>query len=146
MAQSPSRRVAYLHFCEIATRWSDNDVYGHVNNVQFYSFFDTAVNRFLIENGVLDIHKDEVVGYVAETGCSYFRGVAFPDTLHVGIRVARLGTSSVRYEVALFRNDEDEAAAQGHFVHVYVERSSGRSVPMPDAVRALLSGIQAPSL
>ena len=141
MAQSPSKRSAYLHFCELATRWSDNDVYGHVNNVMYYSFFDTAVNRFLIENGVLDIQKDAIVGYVVETGCSYFGGVAFPDRLHVGIRVARLGTSSVRYEVALFRNDEDEASAEGHFVHVYVDRGTGRSAPIPEAARRLLATI-----
>ena len=145
--RQPERRSAFSQFTSLTTRWSDNDVYGHVNNVQYYSFFDTAVNRFLIENRVLDIHdKNGIVGYVVETGCSYFSGVAFPDTLHVGLRVARLGTSSVRYELAVFRNDEDQASAEGHFVHVYVDRSTGRSAPMPDAVRALLAGLQAPCL
>ena len=145
--RQPERRSAFRQFTSLTTRWSDNDVYGHVNNVQYHSFFDTAVNRFLIENGVLDIHdKNGIVGYVVETGCTYFSGVAFPDTLHVGLRVARLGTSSVRYELAVFRNDEDQASAEGHFVHVYVDRSTGRSAPMPDAVRALLAGLQAPCL
>jgi len=145
--RQPERRGAFRHFTSVTTRWMDNDIYGHVNNVQYYSYFDTAVNRYLIENGVLDIHdRDGTVGYVVETGCVYFRGVAFPDTLHLGMRVARLGTSSVRYELAVFRNDEDEASAEGHFVHVYVDRSTGRAAPIPDAVRALLSGIQAPCL
>ena len=145
--RQPERREAFRHFTSLTTRWMDNDIYGHVNNVQYYSYFDTAVNRYLIENGVLDIHdKDGTVGYVVETGCTYFSGVAFPDTLHVGLRVTRLGSSSVRYELAIFRNDEDEASAEGHFVHVYVDRGTGRSAPMPAAVRALLSGIQAPFL
>lgn len=119
----------------------DNDIYGHVNNVQYYSYFDTAVNQFLIERGVLDIHKGEVVGFVVDSGCSYFSPVAFPDTVHVGIRVAKLGNSSVRYEIGLYRNDDDTPAAVGHFVHVYVERSSNRSVPVPANVRDVLATI-----
>lgn len=135
-------RAAFPHFCEIATRWMDNDVYGHVNNVQYYSYFDTAVNQFLIERGVLDIHKGEVVGFVVDSGCSYFSPVAFPDTVHVGIRVAKLGNSSVRYQIGIYRNDEQAPAAVGHFVHVYVERSSNRSVPIPGPVRAVLDTIR----
>ncbi|HBZ05927.1 MAG TPA: thioesterase [Massilia sp.] len=116
----------------------DNDSYGHVNNVNYYSFFDTAVNRYLVDRGVLDIHKDDIVGFVVETGCSYFSSISFPDLIHVGVRVAKLGNSSVRYEIALYRNDDGLPAAAGHFVHVYVDRRSNKSVPIPDAVRAIL--------
>lgn len=123
----------------------DNDSYGHVNNVQYYSFFDTAVNQFLIQRGVLDIHTDEVVGLVVDTGCSYFSSVSFPDTVHVGVRVARLGNSSVRYELAIFRNDEQAPAAAGHFVHVYVDRASNQPVPIPAAVRSVLASIATPA-
>ncbi|MCE3608020.1 acyl-CoA thioesterase [Massilia sp. P8910] len=139
MRESP--RSAFPHFLAIPTRWMDNDAYQHVNNVVYYSFFDTAVNQFLIARGVLDIHADTVVGLVVDTGCTYFRSIAFPDTVHVGMRVAKLGNSSVRYELALYRNDEVLPAAAGHFVHVYVERTSNRSVPVPDAVRAVLATI-----
>ncbi|HLA34671.1 MAG TPA: thioesterase family protein [Rhodocyclaceae bacterium] len=132
-------RADFRHFLTIPTRWMDNDIYGHVNNVHYYSYFDTAVNHFLIERGVLDIHRGEVVGFVVETSCSYFQPLAFPDLVHAGIRVARLGHSSVRYEVGLFRNDEDTVAAAGHFVHVYVDRRSNQSVAMPEATRAVLS-------
>jgi acyl-CoA thioester hydrolase len=134
-------RSAWPHFVAIATRWMDNDVYGHVNNVQYYSYFDTAVNQFLIERGVLDIHSGEVVGFVVDSGCAYYRSLAFPDVVHVGIRVARLGTSSVRYEIGVYRNDDPAPAASGHFVHVYVERSSNRPVPIPAAVRSVLETI-----
>ena len=134
-------RAAFPHFCEIATRWMDNDVYGHVNNVVYYSYFDTAVNQFLIERGVLDIHNGEVVGFVVDSGCSYFSPIAFPDVVHVGIRVARLGNSSVRYEIAIYRNADPAPAAVGHFVHVYVERSSNRPVPVPARVRAALAAL-----
>jgi acyl-CoA thioester hydrolase len=135
-------RSAFPHFLVIPTRWMDNDVYGHVNNVVYYSFFDTAVNQFLIARDVLDIHKGEVVGFVVDSGCSYFSPIAFPDTVHAGIRVAKLGNSSVRYEIALYRNDEALPCAAGHFVHVYVERSSNRSVPIPASVRDVLDTIR----
>ena len=131
-------RSEFPHFLVIPTRWMDNDSYGHVNNVNYYSFFDTAVNRYLIDRGVLDIHKDDIVGFVVETGCSYFSSISFPDLIHVGVRVAKLGNSSVRYEIALYRNDDALPAAAGHFVHVYVDRRSNKSVPIPDAVRAIL--------
>jgi acyl-CoA thioester hydrolase len=134
-------RSAFPHFLPIATRWMDNDVYGHVNNVVYYSYFDTAVNQFLIERGVLDIHKGEIVGFVVDSGCAYFSSISFPDTIHAGIRVAKLGNSSVRYEIALYRNDDPLPCAAGHFVHVYVERSSNRSVPIPANVRAVLENI-----
>jgi acyl-CoA thioester hydrolase len=134
-------RSAFLHLLAIPTRWMDNDNYGHVNNVQYYSYFDTAVNAFLISRGVLDIHADQAVGLVVDTGCSYFSSVSFPDTVHVGVRVAKLGNSSVRYELAIFRNDDPAPAAAGHFVHVYVDRASNRPVPIPAAVRAVLATI-----
>jgi acyl-CoA thioester hydrolase len=134
-------RSAFPHFLAIPTRWMDNDVYGHVNNVQYYSYFDTAVNQFLVGRGVLDIHNGAVVGFVVDSGCSYFSPVAFPDTVHVGIRVAKLGGSSVRYEIGIYRNDEARPAAAGHFVHVYVDRASNRSVPIPDPVREVLESI-----
>ncbi|MBI5861409.1 MAG: thioesterase family protein [Rugosibacter sp.] len=135
------KRSNYRHFQIIPTRWMDNDIYGHVNNVNYYSYFDTAVNQYLIERGVLDIHQGEVVGFVVETACSYFRPLAFPDAVAAGIRVARIGNSSIRYEVGLFRNDDEEIAAAGHFVHVYVDRRSGQSVPVPAATREVLAAI-----
>lgn len=136
-------RSAFPHFMALPTRWMDNDSYGHVNNVNYYSFFDTAVNRFLIDRGVLDIHKDEVVGFVVETSCSYFSSISFPDTIHVGVRVAKLGNSSVRYELALYRNDAPLPSAAGHFVHVYVDRTSNTSVPIPAPVREVLQALAA---
>lgn len=119
----------------------DNDVYGHVNNVVYYSYFDTAVNQFLIEAGVLDIHHGAVVGFVVDSGCSYFSPIAFPDLVHAGIRVGKLGNASVRYEIALYRNNDALPAAAGHFVHVYVERASKRSVPIPATVRTVLTAL-----
>ena len=119
----------------ITTRWSDNDAYGHVNNVVHYAWFDTVVNRWLVENGVLDITRSDAVGLVVETGCRYFRPLAYPAPVEVGFRVAQLGRTSIRYELAVF-GEEAEAAAQGHFVHVYVDRATGRPVPLPDALRA----------
>ncbi|WP_426105495.1 acyl-CoA thioesterase [Massilia sp. TSP1-1-2] len=139
-------RSAFAHFLAIPTRWMDNDGYGHVNNVVYYSYFDTAVNQFLIERGVLDIHKGEVVGFVVDSGCSYFSSVSFPDVIHAGIRVAKLGNSSVRYEIALYRNDDRLPCAAGHFVHVYVERSSNRAVSIPAPVRCVLDTIRGESL
>ena len=118
----------YRHFLTIPTRWMDNDVYGHVNNVVYYSFFDTVVNKFLIEQGQLDYSKGKVVGLVVETKCQYFAPIAFPDVVVAGIRVAHIGTSSVRYEIGLFKNDEEKPAAEGHFVHVYVTRSTNLSL------------------
>jgi acyl-CoA thioester hydrolase len=120
-------------------------VYGHVNNVVYYSYFDTAVNQFLIERGVLDIHQGDVVGYVVDSGCAYFSSITFPDVIHAGIRVAKLGNSSVRYEIALYRNDDPLPCAAGHFVHVYVERSSNCSVPIPQPVRDVLESIRGAS-
>ncbi|MGH3021756.1 MAG: acyl-CoA thioesterase [Gaiellaceae bacterium] len=135
------RRSDYKRFLTVETRWMDNDVYGHVNNVVYYSFFDTAVNRYLIDEGVLDIRAGDTVGFVVETACTYEKPIAFPDRVTAGIRVARIGTSSVRYEIGIFRNDDDESAAHGHFVHVYVDRAAERSRPLPEAMRAALEKI-----
>ncbi len=134
----PQPRSAYQVFRTIGTRWMDNDVYGHVNNVVYYSWFDTAVNAWLIEQGALDIHAGEVIGLVIETQCNYFDSLAFPQDVHAGLRVARLGTSSVRYEVGLFAPGSDLSAASGHFVHVYVDRATRRPVPLPDKLRTTL--------
>ena len=134
----PEPRSAYKAFRSIGTRWMDNDAYGHVNNVVYYSWFDTAVNAYLIEHGVLDIHHGEAIGLVVETQCNYFSPLAFPQTVEAGLRVARLGSSSVRYEVALFAQDQDLCAARGHFVHVYVDRVSRRPVSLPQPLKQLL--------
>lgn len=134
-------REEYPHFCEIQTRWHDNDVYQHVNNVIYYSFFDTAVNEHLIASGVLDIANSPVIGLVIETQCQYFSSVSFPDKVSVGLKVVHLGNSSVRYETALFRNDDPQAAALGRFVHVYVDRQSNRPVPIPEPVREVLKAL-----
>lgn len=134
----PEPRNAYKAFRSIGTRWMDNDAYGHVNNVVYYSWFDTAVNAYLIEHGVLDIHHGEAIGLVVETQCNYFSPLAFPQTVEAGLRVARLGSSSVRYEVALFAQDQDLCAARGHFVHVYVDRVSRRPVSLPQPLKQLL--------
>ncbi len=120
------------------TRWADNDIYGHVNNVTYYSYFDTAVNRYLIEQGALDIHGGVVIGLVAETGCQFFAPAAFPDVLEIGLRVAHLGRSSVRYELGVFRQQEAAACAQGFFVHVYVDRASRRPTELPGKLRQVL--------
>lgn len=144
MSMRDAGREQFRHFLTIPTRWMDNDAYQHVNNVVYYSFFDTAVNRFLIDKGVLDIHSDEVVGMVVDTGCSYFSSISFPDTVHAGVRVAKIGNSSVRYELALYRNGDQQPAAAGHFVHVYVDRNTNRSAPIPDKVRAVLETITSP--
>lgn len=135
---TPSTRADYPAFRALTTRWMDNDVYGHMNNVVHYSLFDTAVNGWLIERGVLDIHGGDQLGLVVETGCRYFSEMAFPDTVTAGLRVARLGTSSVRYEVGLFRNEEVEAAAEGFFVHVYVDATTRKPKPLGDGLRTAL--------
>ena len=137
----PSSRSSYRAFRAIQTRWMDNDVYGHMNNVVHYSLFDTAVNGWLVERGVLDIHAGGQIGLVVETGCRYFSELAFPDLVTAGLRVAKLGTSSVRYEIGLFRNDEQTAAAEGFFIHVYVDRQTRRPKPLNPALRAALETI-----
>jgi acyl-CoA thioester hydrolase len=135
---SPLKAADFAHFSDITTRWIDNDVYGHINNVVYYEFFDTVVNGYLIAQGALDIAQGAVIGLVVETHCNYFKPMAFPDKLRAGLRVAKLGTSSVRYEVGIFRNDDDTASAQGHFVHVYVDRTTNKPVPLPEALKRAL--------
>lgn len=132
-------RDAYRAFRTITTRWMDNDQYGHVNNVIYYSWFDTAVNAHLIEQGALDTAGGSTIGFVVETQCHYFAPLAFPQNVVAGIRVAHMGSSSVRYEVGLFAEDGATTAARGHFVHVYVDRATQRPVPLPDALKAVLA-------
>ncbi|MFQ3200943.1 MAG: acyl-CoA thioester hydrolase [Zhongshania sp.] len=139
-ATIPSRAV-FSHFSEMQTRWHDNDVYQHVNNVVYYSFFDTAVNQHLINSGALNIANSPAIGLVIETQCRYFSAVSFPDLIVVGIKVEHLGNSSVRYQTAIFRNDEDSASAVGNFVHVYVDRNTNKPVRIPDKVRSVLTAL-----
>lgn len=137
--RSRASRADFAVFEPIETRWADNDAYGHVNNVVFYAFFDTAVNRRLARAGLLDITGGETIGLVVETGCRYHASAAFPEMLEAGLKVARIGTSSVRYELAIFRAGEEDAIAEGFFVHVYVDRETRRPRPMPDNWRAVLA-------
>ena len=137
----PSTRADYRAFRTIQTRWMDNDIYGHMNNVVHYSLFDTAVNGWLVEAGLLDLKASEQIGLVVETGCRYHAEMMFPDVISAGIRVARIGSSSVRYEVGLFRNDEEQASAEGFFVHVYVDRQTRRPKPLSEPMRAALETV-----
>ena len=135
---APFTASDFPHFSAITTRWMDNDVYGHVNNVVYYSFFDTVVADYLIAQGALDFIKGDTIGLVVETKCSYFAPIAFPDRVRAGLRVTHLGNSSVRYEIGIFRNDETTASAQGYFVHVYVGRASNRPVALPEKFKSAL--------
>jgi acyl-CoA thioester hydrolase len=140
---TPARaRDSYRAFRTITTRWMDNDQYGHVNNVVYYAWFDTAVNAHLIEQGVLDTASGGTIGLVVETQCHYFAPLAFPQNVEAGIRVAHMGSSSVRYEVGLFAEGAETAAAQGHFVHVYVDRATQRPVPLPAALKSVLEQLR----
>jgi acyl-CoA thioester hydrolase len=143
MPEKPQRlsRSAFRLFRPVATRWSDNDAYGHVNNVHYYAYFDSAVNGWLIERGLLDFRESPIIGLVVETGCGYFESVSFPEPLEAGIAVTHLGHSSVRYRIGIFRAGAEQAAAQGHFVHVYVDRATQRPVEIPAAIRAALSAL-----
>jgi acyl-CoA thioester hydrolase len=132
------RRVDYPYFLAIPTRWMDNDTYGHVNNVTYYSYFDTVVNEHLVRAGGHDIHRAQVVGLVVETSCRFHRPLSFPEIIDAGLRVAKIGNSSVNYEIALFRRDDDMPAATGRFVHVWVERATQRPTPVPERIRAVL--------
>lgn len=131
-------RERYRWWIEIPTRWMDNDAYGHVNNVEYYSFFDTAVNAHLIRHGGLDIHRSPVIGLVVETQCRYKKSLVFPDVVEAGIRVDRIGRTSVTYSVGLFRQGDGEPAAFGHFTHVYVDRASQVPTPIPEPMRAAM--------
>ena len=139
--REPGSRSDYRFFHKIETRWMDNDIYGHVNNVQYYSYFDTVIAQFLMQRGGLDPWKSEVIGYAVESGCSYFAAMAYPDAIHAGMRVARLGNSSVTYRIGIFKNDVDRACAEGHFIHVFVNRQSERPVPIPAPIHAALKEI-----
>jgi acyl-CoA thioester hydrolase len=136
-------RARYPHLAPLPTRWMDNDLYGHVNNVVYYSYFDTVINQYLIAEGGLDIARGEVIGVAAESHCRYRRAVAFPAVLDAGLRVAKLGRTSVRYEIAIFAPGEEEAAAEGWFVHVFVDRETRRPAPLPERLRAALDRLRA---
>ena len=140
-AEDRRPREAYRIVRPLQTRWADNDVYGHVNNVVYYSYFDTIVNGYLVEQGALDIEKRAVIGLVVETACRYFAPLAFPEMLDGALRVARIGNSSVRYEIGIFRAGEAAPAAEGHFVHVYVDRATRRPTALPAPLRAALEAI-----
>jgi acyl-CoA thioester hydrolase len=137
----PAPRSTYKVFRTIGTRWMDNDAYGHVNNVVYYSWFDTVVNAHLVEQGALDIHRGETIGLVIETQCNYFSALAFPQMVEAGLRVAHMGKSSVRYEVGLFAQGQPLTAAKGHFVHVYVDRATRRPSALPDKLRLVLDAL-----
>jgi acyl-CoA thioester hydrolase len=139
----PDGREAYRHFAPLATRWMDNDAYGHLNNVVYYSLFDTAVNRYLVEAGALDIQRGTTIGLVVETHCNYFASIEFPQMVEAGIRVAHRGSSSVRYEIGIFAAGAPSCAARGHFVHVYVDRETRRPVPLPGALLTALKPLEA---
>ncbi len=137
---TPDTLDSYPYQITLSTRWADNDIYGHMNNAVYYFYFDTVVNRWLIERGLLELGKSEIIGLVVDTGCSYFAPIAFPDEVTMGLRVSKIGTSSVRYEIGMFRAGETTAAsAQGHFVHVYVDEKTRRAVSIPDEMRATLA-------
>jgi acyl-CoA thioester hydrolase len=142
-AERAGSRAAYRRFLAIPTRWMDNDSYGHINNVTYYSYFDTAVNEHLIRTGGLDILNGQEVGYVVETMCRFMKPLTFPETVDAGLRVVKLGTSSVKYEIGIFRQGDDEPAATGHFVHVWVDRATQRPVPIPARIRAVLEPLRA---
>lgn len=135
----PISRTEYKSLSKLTTRWMDNDVYGHVNNALYYAFFDTAINQYLIAEGGLDINAGGVIAYAAESQCQYLQPIAFPETILVGLRVGKLGNSSVRYELAIFKEGVESAAAAGYFVHVFVDRATQRPVPIPDPIRAALA-------
>lgn len=142
----PGLRSHYVEFMPVQTRWMDNDVYGHVNNVTYYSYFDTVVNCYLIDEGGLDITDGKIVGFAVETACRFMKPVAYPEPLEAGLRVGKLGNSSVRYEIGIFKKGEDEPAAAGHFVHVFVDREAGRPTAMPPKIRAALERLLVPGM
>ncbi len=137
----PHQRRNYRHFLPIGTRWMDNDAYAHVNNVVYYSFFDTVVNEYLVRSGALDIERGDVIGLVVETHCNFFSPIAFPEAICAALRVGHIGSSSVRYDVGIFAGEQDLASAQGHLLHVYVTRAERRPVPLPALLRQALERI-----
>jgi acyl-CoA thioester hydrolase len=139
MDRDPPERADYRVFYEVPSRWLDNDIYGHINNVNYYSFFDTAIAHYLIREGGLEPWRSQVIGYCVESACRFRRGARFPDRITAGLKVTKLGRSSVRYAIGIFRNDDAQAAADGHFVHVFVDRASERPAPIPEPIRAALA-------
>lgn len=141
MTNQAERRANYRAFIPLSTRWADNDIYGHVNNVAYYSYFDTAANYYLIHEGGLDIENGPVIGFVVSSGCNYRQAITYPDQLEIGLRVDRIGNSSVQYGLAVFREGKDLASADGHFVHVFVDRVNQKPVPIPSGIRSALQAI-----
>lgn len=141
MTDSPPSRDDFSHFLTIPTRWKDNDIYGHANNVEYYSYFDTVINQYLITEGRLDIHAGETIGVCAESHCRFLAAIAFPDAVKAGLRVGHLGGSSVRYEIGLFQED-GTPLAEGWFVHVFVDRESRRPAGVPDSIRGALQKLE----
>jgi len=137
----PLKRSDYREFYPIVTRWMDNDIYGHVNNVTYYSYFDSAVNRYLIELGGLIIPDAPIVGFVVNSHCNYLAPIAYPDAIEVGLRVNKLGNSSVTYGVAIFKQGDEQACAYGDFIHVFVERAANKAVPIPESIRTALAAL-----
>ncbi len=143
MTETPQEtRARYAHFLEIPTRWMDNDIYGHVNNVVYYSYFDTVINEYLIREGGLDIHGDAIIGVCAESACRFRASFTFPEIIEAGLRIGHLGNRAVRYEIGLFSKGNETAAADGHFVHVFVERANMKAVPIPDGIRTALERLK----
>lgn len=138
MSHARPTRSRFCHFTSMPSRWGDHDSYGHVNNVVYHSYYESAVSLFLVEQGTLDIGSSPVIGLIVENCCTYFSSISFPDRITIGMRIAKLGNSSARYELALFRNDEEEASAAGYIVYVYVDRASNQSTTIPDHVRSAL--------
>lgn len=139
---TPDTRETYAYFQTIPTRWADNDIYGHVNNSVYYFYFDTVVNQWLIEAGLLELGKSETIGLVVETSCAFFAPIAFPQAVQAGLRVTRIGSSSVRYEIGLFTDDSDTCAARGHFIHVYVDEETRKPAPISETMRASLAQLE----
>jgi len=142
---APPHRDEYPHHCPLETRWMDNDIYGHLNNVVYYALFDSVINRYLIGEGGLDIHRGDIIGFAVQSSCTFAGSVAYPDALEGGLRITKLGTSSVRYEVAIFRAGDPSARAFGDFTHVFVDRATQRPTPLPDPLRAALARLLRPA-
>ena len=141
MKQKPSSRNEYNYFSKLGTRWNDNDIYGHMNNIVYYELFDTAVNKWLIKNQLLDIKKGNNIGLIVQSGCNYFSSLAYPEDVDAGIRVTEIGNSSIRYEVGLFQENKQLASAEGFFIHVYVDRSTNKPLPLDNIFKEALRSI-----
>ena len=137
----PQARSTYKTFSTLPTRWLDNDIYGHVNNVNYYSFFDTAIADYLMGQGGLDPWNSQIIGFCVESGCRFRKAIQYPEVITAGLRVTKIGRSSVRYEIGLFKGEDEESAADGYFVHVFVDRRSETPTPVPDAIRNALSKV-----